>query len=113
MAIRLICILILFWGVSSVLRAPELSPAVALAEAGKAAAVADQEKKSSIIDQSAKKGLPTTLSPELFTGEVKAGYIIAQTIPDVLAELHCYCGCDKSVGHGNLLDCFVDSHAAG
>jgi len=57
--------------------------------------------------------LPQTLSPELFAGSVKAGYEIAQAIPDVLAELRCYCGCDRSIGHRNLLDCFVDDHAAG
>lgn len=57
--------------------------------------------------------LPPTLSPELFDGEVQQGYRIAQTIPDVLAELRCYCGCDRSMGHAHLLDCFVDDHAAG
>ncbi len=57
--------------------------------------------------------LPATLSSEFFTGEVKEGYQIAEAIPDILAELRCYCGCDRSIGHRNLLDCFVDDHAAG
>ncbi len=57
--------------------------------------------------------LPATLSSEFFTGEVKEGYQIAEAIPDVLAEIRCYCGCDRSIGHRNLLDCFVDDHAAG
>ena len=57
--------------------------------------------------------LPQTLSPELFTGEVKEGYQIAEAIPDILAGLRCYCGCDRSMRHRNLLDCFVDDHAAG
>lgn len=57
--------------------------------------------------------LPATLSSEFFTGEVKEGYQIAEAIPDILAGLRCYCGCDRSMGHRNLLDCFVDNHAAG
>ena len=27
-------------------------------------------------------------------------------------RLPCYCGCHRTVGHANLLACFVDSHAA-
>ena len=61
----------------------------------------------------AMQDLPETLSPERFSGAVKEGYGIARAIPDVLAELHCYCGCDRSVGHRHLLDCFADDHAAG
>ena len=57
--------------------------------------------------------LPATLSSEFFTGEVKEGYQIAEAIPDILAGLRCYCGCDRSMRHRNLLDCFVDDHAAG
>ena len=57
--------------------------------------------------------LPATLSSEFFTGEVKEGYQIAEAIPDILAGLSCYCGCDRSMRHRNLLDCFVDDHAAG
>ena len=57
--------------------------------------------------------LPATLSSEFFAGEVKEGYQIAEAIPDILAGLRCYCGCDRSMRHRNLLDCFVDDHAAG
>ena len=57
--------------------------------------------------------LPETLPPERFRGAVREGYGIARAIPDVLAELHCYCGCDRSMGHRHLLDCFADDHAAG
>ena len=56
--------------------------------------------------------LPETLPPERFRGAVQEGYGIARAIPDVLAELHCYCGCDRSMGHRHLLDCFADDHAA-
>jgi hypothetical protein len=57
--------------------------------------------------------LPTPLPAELFTGRVRDAYKAAAEIPDVLAGLACYCGCDKSQGHRHLLDCFVDDHGAG
>lgn len=61
----------------------------------------------------AARELPETLPPERFRGAVREGYGIARAIPDILAELHCYCGCDRSMGHRHLLDCFADDHAAG
>ena len=57
--------------------------------------------------------LPPTLPAEMFTGSVRQAYAVAAEIPEVLAELNCHCGCDKSQGHQHLLHCFVDSHAAG
>lgn len=57
--------------------------------------------------------LPPTLSPDMFTGSARQAYEVAAEIPEVLAELNCHCGCDKSQGHANLLHCFVDTHAAG
>ena len=32
--------------------------------------------------------------------------------PALLAQLHCYCGCDVTDGHKNLLDCFRDTHGS-
>jgi len=57
--------------------------------------------------------LPTPLPADQFQGRVREAYKAANEIPDVLAGLACYCGCDKSHGHRNLLDCFVDDHGAG
>ena len=59
--------------------------------------------------ESASAGHPT-LDPELFTGPVREAYKVARANPALLAQLHCYCGCDKVEGHRNLLDCFRDSH---
>lgn len=53
-----------------------------------------------------------TLSPALFAGPVRHAYQIARDNPALLVQLHCYCGCDKTEGHKNLLDCFRDKHAA-
>lgn len=56
--------------------------------------------------------LPPTLSPEMFAGSARAGYTIAREIPDTLAQLPCYCHCDKSIGHKSLHSCFADDHGA-
>lgn len=57
--------------------------------------------------------LPTPLSADQFQGRVREAYKAAGEIPDVFAGVACYCGCNKSRGHRNLLDCFVDDHGAG
>jgi hypothetical protein len=57
-------------------------------------------------------GLRKTLDPMQFTGEVREAYKVAQENPDLLAQLHCYCGCDRTDGHKNLLDCYRSHHAA-
>ncbi len=56
--------------------------------------------------------LRRTLDPKQFTGPVRAAYQVAQDNPDLLAQLHCYCGCDRTNGHKNLLDCYRDHHGA-
>lgn len=58
------------------------------------------------------KSLKPTLSPALFYGKQKEGYAAAKAIPQTLAQLPCYCHCDKGFGHKSLHTCFVDDHAA-
>jgi hypothetical protein len=53
-----------------------------------------------------------TLDPHQFVGEVKKAYQIAERDPALLAQLYCYCGCDRTDGHKNLLDCYRDTHGA-
>ncbi len=57
-------------------------------------------------------GLPRTLDPNLFKGKAKQAYQIAKEIPQVLAQMPCFCECE-AFGHENLLDCFIDRHGAG
>jgi hypothetical protein len=59
-----------------------------------------------------KTGLPKTLDPNLIQDQDRMGYQIAKEIPEILAQLPCFCGCE-AVGHENLLDCFVDEHGVG
>ena len=53
-----------------------------------------------------------TLNPDQFEGQIRKAYLVAQNHPELLAQLHCYCGCEQHDGHKNLLDCFRSPHAA-
>ena len=57
--------------------------------------------------------LPLTLMPSLFKQqpEVERAYQAAQRIPDVLAQMPCYCHCDR-IGHRSLHQCYTTDHAA-
>jgi Protein of unknown function with PCYCGC motif len=54
---------------------------------------------------------PLTLEATLFKGDARKAYEVAREDPALLAQLHCYCGCEQSIEHKNLLDCFRSKHA--
>ncbi len=54
--------------------------------------------------------LPPTLSPELFTGNKRLAYLAVKEIPQTMAQLPCYCHCDKGHGHKSLHSCFESEH---
>jgi Protein of unknown function with PCYCGC motif len=64
------------------------------------------------VSLAALKNLAPTLAPEKFSGKQRLGYLAAKEIPQTLAQLPCYCHCDKGFGHKSLHTCFVDDHAA-
>lgn len=53
-----------------------------------------------------------TLDYHRFLGPAREAYQIAEEKPALLKQLHCYCGCDKEIGHTNLFDCFRDEHSS-
>jgi hypothetical protein len=58
--------------------------------------------------------LPPTMEPSLFSDiGIFNAYAVAGRIKKVLYQQPCYCHCDKSQGHGSLLDCFVSRHGSG
>ena len=58
--------------------------------------------------------LPPTMEPSLFTDiQTFNAYVLAGRIKKVLYQQPCYCHCDRSQGHGSLLDCYVSRHATG
>jgi hypothetical protein len=72
---------------------------------------ADSPAKPDAYSQAAQT-LRGTLDPDQFVGQVKTAYQIARRDPALLMQLHCYCGCDRTDGHKNLLDCYRDTHGA-
>jgi hypothetical protein len=49
---------------------------------------------------------------EAETLAANGAYKYAGQNPALLAQLHCYCGCDKAEGHQSLLDCYRGMHAS-
>ena len=98
LAIALIGSALLVAAVTFFARTPTEHPAAAQAAATSEAAAADS--------------LRLTLDPTRFVGDVRKAYQVAQDDPALLAQLHCYCGCDKADGHKNLLDCYRDEHGS-
>lgn len=56
--------------------------------------------------------LGPTLEPSKFIGKTREAYKIAREIPETLAQLPCYCHCDRGFGHKSLHSCFEDDHAS-
>jgi len=52
------------------------------------------------------------LDPDQFLGPAKQAYQVAEKNPALLAQMHCYCGCDRVYGHQNLLDCYRGDHGS-
>lgn len=62
-----------------------------------------------------KGDLPPTMEASIFMDNKMTfnAYVVASRIRKVLYQEPCYCHCDRSVGHGSLLDCFVSRHGSG
>ncbi|HXM47163.1 MAG TPA: CYCXC family (seleno)protein [Pyrinomonadaceae bacterium] len=73
-----------------------------------------QEQRENIPKyyETAPTNLPSTLPPEKFPGKTREAYQAAKEIPQTLAQLPCYCHCDRGMGHKSLHSCFEDDHAA-
>ena len=57
--------------------------------------------------------LPQTMdSAEFDNPVVKNSYALAAKVKKVLYQQPCYCHCDRSAGHGSLLDCFTSKHGS-
>lgn len=58
-------------------------------------------------------GIPAkVLAPEQFKYPTRLGYTAAESAPEVMKKLFCYCGCDRTDQHSSLLDCFTSIHGA-
>jgi hypothetical protein len=58
--------------------------------------------------------LPPTMEPSTYSDKlVFNAYVVAGRVEKVLYQQPCFCHCDRSNGHGSLLDCFVGRHGSG
>jgi hypothetical protein len=58
--------------------------------------------------------LPPTMAPAIYSDKlIFNAYSVAGRVKKVLYQEPCYCHCDRSNGHGSLLDCFASRHGAG
>jgi hypothetical protein len=76
------------------------------AKASAATAKPAEAKKEDISD------LAPVLPPENFFGAAAMGYAAAKANPRICSKIFCYCGCDITDNHSNLLDCFTGMHGA-
>jgi hypothetical protein len=73
-----------------------------------------EEPVPAFHSQAPQGALPATMNPDLFTDPiVQNAYLVASKIKKTLYQQPCYCHCDRSQGHGSLLDCFASKHGAG
>jgi len=64
-------------------------------------------------DKAPNTPLPETMDPAQFDNAVvKNAYANAAKVKKVLYQQPCYCHCDRSQGHGSLLDCFTSKHGS-
>ena len=56
--------------------------------------------------------LAPILAPEQFSGKAREAYQAVRATPQLIAQMPCYCHCDRSLGHKSLHSCFEDDHAA-
>ncbi len=59
-----------------------------------------------------RSSLGPTLAPEKFEGLTRDAYKAVREIPVTIAQMPCYCHCDRGFGHKSLYSCFQDDHAA-
>lgn len=59
-----------------------------------------------------RSSLGPTLPPEKFTGLTRDAYRAVREIPVTIAQMPCYCHCDRGMGHKSLYSCYEDEHAS-
>ncbi|HKP38827.1 MAG TPA: CYCXC family (seleno)protein [Pyrinomonadaceae bacterium] len=56
--------------------------------------------------------LRAVLPASQFSGKAREAYEAVSKIPTTIAQMPCYCHCDRGMGHKSLHSCFEDDHAA-
>jgi hypothetical protein len=93
---------------------PQFAAAPAQPQQQQPPAAAPAEPVPAFHAQPATGELPPTMEPSIFHDKlVFNAYVVAGRSKKVLYQEPCYCHCDRSNGHGSLLDCFAGTHGAG
>ncbi len=79
---------------------------------GRSPAISSRASAAAVSSNAAISKLRYTLDPNLFTGDARRAYEIAAHYPALLAQLHCYCGCERDGSMHNLLDCYRSDHGS-
>jgi len=66
-----------------------------------------QKRSRSMLRRNASHSIPTSSSVQQ-----RRRTRLRRKNPALLAQLHCYCGCDQVYGHQNLLDCYRGDHGS-
>jgi hypothetical protein len=78
------------------------------------AASPEDEPTPAFHAEAPKDALPPTMEASIFTDiQTFNAYVVAGRTKKILYQQPCYCHCDRSQGHGSLLDCFVSRHGSG
>ena len=93
-------------------RAVLVGVAALAAGGGLAGVSAWSQRRPFVLTPVPRRPRPATLDPALFTGRTAEAYRAALAAPELLEQMPCYCGCTRTDGHLNNLDCYVDRHAA-
>jgi Protein of unknown function with PCYCGC motif len=98
---------------SAILCAAAISMAMVAPRAASHQAQSAEEPVPAFHSEAPKGPLPETLSPSEFSKVVvQNAYVLAARVKKILYQQPCYCHCDRSQGHGSLLDCFAGKHAS-
>ena len=94
---------------------PEFAASSAQQMPGMAAGAASPEEPTPAFHAAAPRdALPPTMEASSFTDiQTFNAYVVAGRRKKVLYQQPCYCHCDRSQGHGSLLDCFASRHGSG
>src|ERR1700730_9070767 len=94
---------------------PEFAASPAQQMPGMAAGAASPEEPTPAFHADAPKdALPPTMEASVFPDiQTFNAYVVAGRTKKGLYQQPCYCHCDRSQGHGSLLDCFVSRHGSG
>jgi hypothetical protein len=107
-------LLILFGLALALLLLPQPSASSANMPSTAAPQSASEDAVPAFHTQPPQDALPATMSPDTFSDPVvQNAYTVAARIKKVLYQEPCYCHCDRTEGHGSLLDCFVSKHGSG